>query len=83
MESTENEAEDTGMDEMGCKSKMKQLDASGCAKEDMYKKINAEYGCGKDKFNELYASSCGGSHEDQGMREHQDALRAIRAITFN
>jgi len=25
----------------------------------MYKKINAEYGCGKQKFEKLYASSCG------------------------
>jgi|MDTC01.3.fsa_nt_gb hypothetical protein len=51
--------DDDGMDEAGCKSKMKKLNASGCSKNEMYKKINAEYGCGKQKFEKLYASSCG------------------------
>jgi len=51
--------DDDSMDEMGCKSKMKKLNASGCSKNEMYKKINAEYGCGKEKFEKLYASSCG------------------------
>jgi hypothetical protein len=46
-------------DEAGCKKKMKKLNASGCTKEDMKKKITAEYGCNKSKFEELYASSCG------------------------
>lgn len=47
-------------DEDSCKSKMKKLNASGCSKNEMYKKINAEYECGKEKFEKLYASSCGG-----------------------
>lgn len=51
--------DDDGMDEAGCKSKMKKLNASGCSKNEMYKKINAEYGCDKQKFEKLYASSCG------------------------
>ena len=46
-------------DEDSCKSKMKKLNASGCSKNEMYKKINAEYECGKEKFEKLYASSCG------------------------
>ena len=46
-------------DEAGCKSEMKRLDASGCSKNEMLKKVGAKFGCGKDKFEELYASSCG------------------------
>ena len=47
------------MDEMGCANEMKKLYASGCAKEAMYKKINAQYNCGREKFEKLYASNCG------------------------
>ena len=45
--------------EMGCVGEMKKLNASGCSKNEMYKKINAEYNCGKEKFEKLYASHCG------------------------
>ena len=45
--------------EMGCVGEMKKLYASGCSKNEMYKKINAEYNCGKEKFEKLYASHCG------------------------
>lgn len=38
---------------------MKKLQAS-CSKNEMYKQINDEYGCGKAKFEELYASYCSG-----------------------
>lgn len=53
------EAKEDSFDEAGCKKEMKRLDASGCAKNEMYKKINAQYECGKEKFEKLYASSCG------------------------
>jgi|TARA_X000000950_G_scaffold30789_1_gene33279 hypothetical protein len=46
-------------DEMGCKKEMMKLNASGCTKESMYKKVNAEYNCGREKFEKLYASNCG------------------------
>ncbi len=54
------ESADPGkMDEMGCANEMKKLYASGCTKEAMYKKINAQYNCGREKFEKLYASNCG------------------------
>lgn len=46
-------------DEMGCKKEMMKLDASGCSKNEMYKKVGEKYGCDKAKFEKLYASSCG------------------------
>lgn len=46
-------------DEMGCKSEMKKLDASGCAKHEMYNKVAEKYGCSKANFEKLYASHCG------------------------
>tara|TARA_X000000368_G_scaffold405983_1_gene383739 strand:+ start:28 stop:966 length:939 start_codon:yes stop_codon:yes gene_type:complete len=46
-------------DEAGCKKKMKKLNASGCTKEEMKKKITAEYGCDGKKFEKLYAAHCG------------------------
>ena len=45
-------------DEMGCKEEMKKLNASGCAKMEMYKKVHEKYGCSKGKFEKLYASHC-------------------------
>ena len=45
-------------DEMGCKEEMKKLNASGCAKMEMYKKVHEKYGCSKGKFEKLYASNC-------------------------
>jgi hypothetical protein len=45
-------------DEMGCKEEMKKLNASGCAKMEMYKKVHEKYGCSKQKFEKLYASHC-------------------------
>jgi hypothetical protein len=46
-------------DEAGCKKEMKRLDASGCSKNEMLKKVDSKFGCGKEKFEKLYASSCG------------------------
>jgi hypothetical protein len=46
-------------DEMGCKKEMMKLDASGCAKHEMYQKVGEKYGCSKANFEKLYASSCG------------------------
>ena len=47
-------------DEAGCKAEMKRLDASGCSKNEMLTKVKDKYGCGKEQFEKLYASSCGG-----------------------
>jgi hypothetical protein len=52
------EAKDS-FDEAGCKKEMKRLDASGCSKNEMLKKVDSKFGCGKEKFEKLYASSCG------------------------
>ena len=46
-------------DESGCVKEMKKLYASGCAKNEMYKKLADGYGCSKSKFEKLYASNCG------------------------
>jgi hypothetical protein len=46
-------------DEMGCKKEMMKLNASGCAKHEMYNKVAEKYGCSKGKFEKLYASHCG------------------------
>ena len=46
-------------DEMGCKNEMVKLNASGCAKHEMYNKVAEKYGCSKSQFEKLYASSCG------------------------
>ena len=46
-------------DEMGCKKEMMKLNASGCAKNEMYNKVSEKYGCSKSKFEKLYASNCG------------------------
>ena len=40
-------------------AEMKKLYASGCTKESMYSKLNAEYSCNRKQFEELYAGSCG------------------------
>ena len=52
------EAKDS-FDEAGCTKEMKRLDASGCSKNEMLKKVGPKFGCGKEKFEKLYASSCG------------------------
>ena len=54
------EAKEDSFDEAGCKKEMKRLDASGCSKNEMLKKVDSKFGCGKEKFEKLYASSCGG-----------------------
>ena len=54
-----NEAEKKDFDESGCMKEMKKLYASGCAKESMYQKLNAEYNCSRKQFEELYAHACG------------------------
>ncbi len=50
--------QDNAFDEAGCVGEMKKLFASGCSKNEMLKKVKEKYGCGKDKFMELYASNC-------------------------
>ena len=45
-------------DEMGCKKEMMKLNASGCAKHEMYNKVAEKYGCSKGKFEKLYAAHC-------------------------
>ena len=50
---------DGSFDESGCVGEMKRLDASGCTKEEMKKKITAEYDVDDAKFEKLYASNCG------------------------
>tara|TARA_B100000214_G_scaffold58548_1_gene37890 strand:- start:5821 stop:6840 length:1020 start_codon:yes stop_codon:yes gene_type:complete len=46
-------------DEAGCTKEMKKLDASGCAKHEMFDKVAEKYGCSKANFEKLYASNCG------------------------
>ena len=41
---------DADFDESGCVGEMKKLYASGCAKHEMFKKVQDEYGCDKGKF---------------------------------
>ena len=53
------EAKDKDFDESGCVGEMKKLNNSGCTKEEMKKKITAEYDCDSKKFEKLYASHCG------------------------
>ena len=53
------EAKDKDFDESGCVGEMKKLNNSGCTKEEMKKKITAEYGCDGKKFEKLYAAHCG------------------------
>ena len=53
------EAEDKDFDESSCVGEMKKLNNSGCTKEDMKKKITAEYDCDSKKFEKLYAAHCG------------------------
>ena len=50
--------QDNSFDEAGCVGEMKKLFASGCSKNEMLTKVKEKYGCGKDKFMELYASHC-------------------------
>jgi hypothetical protein len=50
---------DADFDESGCVGEMKKLYASGCAKHEMFKKVQDEYGCDKGKFEKLFAAHCG------------------------
>ena len=50
---------DGSFDESGCVGEMKKLNASGCAKHEMYNKVAEKYGCSKGQFEKLYASNCG------------------------
>ena len=50
---------DKKKDESSCVGEMKRLDANGCTKEEMKKKITAEYDVDDAKFEKLYASNCG------------------------
>lgn len=53
------EAEDDDFDESGCVGEMKKLMASGCTKTEMFQKVQDGYGCGKGKFEKLFAAHCG------------------------
>ena len=53
------EAEDDDFDESGCVGEMKKLNASGCTKTEMFQKVQDGYGCGKGKFEKLFAAHCG------------------------
>tara|TARA_X000000950_G_scaffold86936_1_gene109477 strand:+ start:1332 stop:1709 length:378 start_codon:yes stop_codon:yes gene_type:complete len=57
---SDDDDDDEDMDEGACVREMKKLHASACSKTEMYAKIKEKYGCSKAKFNELYASNCGG-----------------------
>ena len=50
---------DKKKDESSCVGEMKRLDANGCTKEEMKKRITAEYDVDDAKFEKLYASNCG------------------------
>ena len=50
---------DGSFDESGCVGEMKKLKASGCSKTEMFQKVQDGYGCGKDKFEKLFAAHCG------------------------
>ena len=52
------ESEDD-FDESGCVGEMKKLNASGCTKTEMFKKVQDGYGCDKGKFEKLFAAHCG------------------------
>jgi hypothetical protein len=53
------EAEEDDFDESGCVGEMKKLMASGCTKTEMFQKVQDGYGCGKGKFEKLFAAHCG------------------------
>jgi len=53
------EAEEDDFDESGCVGEMKKLMASGCSKTEMFQKVQDGYGCGKGKFEKLFAAHCG------------------------
>ena len=50
---------DKKKDESSCVGEMKRLDANGCTKEEMKKRITAEYDVDDAKFEKLYSSNCG------------------------
>ena len=50
--------QDNTFDEAGCVGEMKKLFASGCSKNEMLSKVKEKYGCGKEKFEKLYAANC-------------------------
>ena len=50
--------QDNSFDEAGCVGEMKKLFASGCSKNEMLSKVKEKYGCGKEKFEKLYAANC-------------------------
>jgi len=54
-----SEAPKDKFDEMGCVGEMKKLNASGCTKTEMFKKVQDGYGCDKGKFEKLFAAHCG------------------------
>lgn len=72
-----DEGTENSFDESGCVGEMKKLMASGCTKEDMYKKVNAEYDCGREKFEKLYASNCNESVNETVIKEGEEDKAAL------
>jgi hypothetical protein len=58
-EAEDKDDKDAEFDEAGCVGEMKKLNASGCTKTEMFKKVQDGYGCDKGKFEKLFAAHCG------------------------
>ena len=58
-EAEDKDDKDAEFDEAGCVGEMKKLNASGCTKTEMFKKVQDGYGCDKGKFAKLFAAHCG------------------------
>ena len=57
-EAEDKDDKDAEFDEAGCVGEMKKLNASGCTKTEMFKKVQDGYGCDKGKFQN-YSAHCG------------------------
>ena len=53
-EAEDKDDKDAEFDEAGCVGEMKKLNASGCTKTEMFKKVQDGYGCDKGKFAKLF-----------------------------
>ena len=58
-EAEDKDDKDAAFEEAGCVGEMKKLNASGCTKTEMFKKVQDGYGCDKGKFEKLFAAHCG------------------------
>ena len=58
-EAEDKDDKDAEFDEAGCVGEMKKLNARGCTKTEMFKKVQDGYGCDKGKFEKLFAAHCG------------------------